>query len=52
MAGAIVLQMQRKVYLWCHYPTGEDAPILKSMGYAEERKKRAQLAVIIVIQTQ
>ena len=38
-AGAIVLQMQRKVYLGVITQLGEDAPILKSMGYVRKSER-------------
>ena len=42
-AGAIVLQMQRKVYLGVITQLGEDAPILKSMGYVRKSERKSGL---------
>lgn len=42
-AGDIVLQMQRKVYLGVITQLGEDAPILKSMGYVRKSERKSGL---------
>ena len=42
-AGAIVLQMQRKVYLGVITQLGDDAPILKSMGYVRKSERKSGL---------
>ena len=42
-AGAVVLEMQRKVYLGVIAQLGEDAPILKSMGYVRKSERKSGL---------
>ena len=41
--GIVVLEMQRKVYLGVIAQLGEDAPILKSMGYVRKSERKSGL---------
>ena len=50
-AGAIVLQMQRKVYLGVITQLGEKFSILKSMGYVRKSERKSGLTRRVVIQT-